>query len=483
MIPVSLSISGFLSYKDPAEIDFTGFDLACISGQNGAGKSSILDAMTWALFGRARKHDESIINLESETAQVTLTFEYEGNLYRVMRTNPRGKTTALEFHISENGAVGNAGNWKPLTESSMRETDQRISDTLRLDYETFINAAFFLQGDADQFTQHNPSDRKRILSQILNLGIWEGYRKKAFQSRRNIESEISHMDGRTSEIRLELEQEENRKEQLAELEKRLSNVLEKWLDGADPTLPTILTAHASIEGAVYGGERTVLLGKDFILPKPMVVDPRLDYVAMGHIHKSQNLNKDNHPPVVYSGSIERVDFGEVKDDKFFVLADVEKGKTDLDWRKLKDIRPFHDRSLELTSQKDITDQIMRALPAQDVMKDAVVRLVLEYPRAWAPLIDEKAIQEYASGAFEFHFVKRPQMDERIRLPQDQTVGDLTPSELLERFWQASHVSEEDVEALQELAASIITGEEVEETEQEETVAEEEAEEEEVVPAQ
>lgn len=221
MIPITLSISGFLSYKKPVDIDFSSFDLACISGQNGAGKSSILDAMTWALFGRARKHDESIINLESETAQVTLTFEYEGNLYRVIRTNPRGKTTALEFHISENGATGNACSWKPLTESSLRETDQKIADTLRLDYETFINAAFFLQGDADQFTQHNPSDRKRILSQILNLGVWEGYRKKAFQSRRNIESEISHMDGRTTEIRLELEQEESRKEQLTELEQQL----------------------------------------------------------------------------------------------------------------------------------------------------------------------------------------------------------------------------------------------------------------------
>jgi exonuclease SbcD len=260
-----------------------------------------------------------------------------------------------------------------------------------------------------------------------------------------------------------------------EMEKRLSNVLEKWLDGADPALPTILTAHASIEGAVYGGERTVLLGKDFVLPKSMMVDPRLDYVAMGHIHKSQNLNKGSHPPVVYSGSIERVDFGEVKDDKFFVLADVEKGKTDLDWHKLKDIRPFHDRSLELTSQKDITDQIISAMPALDVMKDAVVRLVLEYPRAWAPLIDEKAIQEYASGAFEFHFVKRPQMDERIRLPQDRSVGDLSPAELLEKFWQASHVPEADVKALQELAAEILQDEEEEAEEQEQTKTEEESE--------
>ena len=119
-----------------------------------------------------------------------------------------------------------------------------------------------------------------------------------------------------------------------EMEKSLSNILQKWLDGADPNLPTVLTAHASVEGAVYGGERSVLLGKDFVLPKSMVIDLRLDYVAMGHIHKAQDLNKDNHPPVVYSGSIERVDFGEVKDDKFFMLAEVEKGNTKVDWQKL-----------------------------------------------------------------------------------------------------------------------------------------------------
>jgi len=116
------------------------------------------------------------------------------------------------------------------------------------------------------------------------------------------------------------------------------------------------------------------------------------------------------------------------------------------------------------------------------MKDAVVRLVLEYPRARAPLIDDKTIQEYASGSFEFHFVKRPQMDERIRLPQDQTVGDLTPSDLLEKYWQVSHVPEEDVEALQELAAVILNGEE-EEVEEIEEETKEEAEVEEVVPTQ
>ncbi len=253
-----------------------------------------------------------------------------------------------------------------------------------------------------------------------------------------------------------------------EMEKRLSNVLEKWLDQADPSLPTVLTAHASVEGAVYGGERTVLLGKDFVLPKSMVIDPRLDYVALGHIHKAQDLNKGNHPPVIYSGSIERVDFGEAGDDKFFVMAEVNKGQTDVDWRKLTGIRPFQDRYLKLESQQDITNQVLNVLPAPDVMEDAIVRLVLEYPRAWAPLIDDRAIQEHALDAFEFHLVKRPQMDERIRLPQDQTVGDLSPAELLEKFWQASHVPEEDIEALQELAAEILQEEEETEAVEEES---------------
>ena len=89
---------------------------------------------------------------------------------------------------------------------------------------------------------------------------------------------------------------------------------------ADPELPVILMAHASVQGAVYGGERSVMLGSDLVLPGSLVRDPRLDYVALGHIHKPQDLNKDRQPPVIYPGSIERVDFGELHDNKFFIIA-------------------------------------------------------------------------------------------------------------------------------------------------------------------
>ena len=72
MIPLQLTLSGFLSYRDRVELDFTGFDLACIAGSNGAGKSSLLDAITWSLFGQARKRDDSLINSSEEIAEVSL---------------------------------------------------------------------------------------------------------------------------------------------------------------------------------------------------------------------------------------------------------------------------------------------------------------------------------------------------------------------------------------------------------------------------
>jgi exonuclease SbcC len=218
MIPIKLRISGFLSYRDPVELDFTTFDLACISGQNGAGKSSLLDAITWSLFGQARKRDESLVNLQSKAAEVELTFEYEGNVYRVQRSLPRGKGTTLEFQVQYGDS------WKPLTERTLRETQARIEQILRLDYETFVNASFFLQGNADQFTQHTAAKRKDVLGSILGLEIWETYRERAAQRRKGFEDRVGEIDGRIAEIDAELAEEDQRRNRLAELETNLKQL-------------------------------------------------------------------------------------------------------------------------------------------------------------------------------------------------------------------------------------------------------------------
>jgi exonuclease SbcC len=219
MIPVKLNLSGFLSYREPVEVDFTGFDLACISGANGAGKSSLLDAITWVLFGQARKRDESLIHTRCDAAEVQLVFDYEGNRYRVQRSNRRGKSSVLEFHIQTPD-----GTWKPLTERTLRDTQARLEETLRLDYETFVNASFFLQGKADQFTQQRPGDRKRILAGILGLDVWENYRRKAAEFRKAVEGEIAVVDGRLAEIEAELSEEDSRREKLGQLETELSQL-------------------------------------------------------------------------------------------------------------------------------------------------------------------------------------------------------------------------------------------------------------------
>jgi len=242
-----------------------------------------------------------------------------------------------------------------------------------------------------------------------------------------------------------------------ELEKRLTELVQHWLEEADPELPILLTAHASVQGAKYGGERTVMLGSDLVLPGSLVRDRRLDYVALGHIHKHQNLNKGDHPPVIYSGSIERVDFGEAADDKFFVIAQVAKGASEVEWRQLNGIRPFVDRFVRLEKQEKISDQLRAALPDQDQLAGAIVRLVLEYPREWESMIDEAALREHAVDAFEFHLVKRPQQANRIRLPEDQTMGSLFAAELLEIYWRANHVDSEETQELLDLAEDIIRG--------------------------
>ncbi|MCK4488627.1 MAG: exonuclease SbcCD subunit D [Anaerolineales bacterium] len=240
-----------------------------------------------------------------------------------------------------------------------------------------------------------------------------------------------------------------------EMIKKLNNDIDSWLEKADPELPILLAAHASVEGAVFGGERSVSLGNDLVLPLALVQNPRLDYTALGHLHKKQDLNKGKHPPVVYPGSIERIDFGEAGDEKYFVIAEVKQGKTKLDWHKLENIRPFVDQYLKLTSKEKITDQIKKALPSSDLLKDAIIRLVLEYPRAWDPLIDEPAIRELVKESFEFHFVKQPQSKVRIRLKKDRVIGSLSPEELLDQYWEISQTPEDEIKSLNKLAQEII----------------------------
>jgi DNA repair protein SbcD/Mre11 len=239
-----------------------------------------------------------------------------------------------------------------------------------------------------------------------------------------------------------------------EIERKLNNILSGWMDDLDPTLPTILTAHGSVQGALYGNERTVMLGNDLLLPGALVKDPRLDYVALGHIHKHQNLNPGAHPPVIYSGSIERVDFGEAMDEKVFVIAEVGKGKTTFKTHPLNG-RRFIDLFVKIKNEDQMMEKIYASLPADSKVTDAIVRLTVEYPRELDVFLEEIELRKKCEKAFEFHLIRRPQEEARLRLPVDQSIGSLTPFELMDSYWKTIWTDPPDLLPLNKLAGSII----------------------------
>ncbi len=190
MIPVRLELSGFLSYKRATTLDFTTFHLACISGPNGAGKSSLLDAITWALFGQARRRDDAIIHATADAAQVTFIFDLHDARYRVRRARKRNGTTRLELQIWD----ATRQTWRTLSERHLRETQAQIEALIGLDYRTFVQASFFLQGQADNFARQSPAGRKETLARILGLDQWELFAARAREARRRAEGKLEALE-------------------------------------------------------------------------------------------------------------------------------------------------------------------------------------------------------------------------------------------------------------------------------------------------
>lgn len=207
MIPIHLTLRNFLSYRDTTELDFSDLRLACISGANGAGKSAILEAITWALFGKSRvKSDDDVVNRDAardgQAAEVFFTFELEGVIYRVIRRKAPRKTAELEF----NARIPGEGDerWQVKTEAKIRETESEIEKLLRMNYDVFTNASFFLQGKADEFTVNPPGKRKEILAEILGVKQWDEYKELATARRKEVDMDVAAVERQMDEVDAEL---------------------------------------------------------------------------------------------------------------------------------------------------------------------------------------------------------------------------------------------------------------------------------------
>ncbi|NEQ28000.1 MAG: SMC family ATPase [Microcoleus sp. SIO2G3] len=200
MIPLHLTLKNFLSYRE-ASLDFRGLHIACICGANGAGKSSLLEAIAWSVWGQSRATEDDVIHQGEEEARVIFVFRCQQQTYRIIRSRYRSQPSVLEFQMQI------ADGFRSLTERSVRATQHRILQHLRLDYETFVNSAYLRQGRADEFMLKRPSERKQILADLLKLDQYEMLAEQAKEQVRELKAELGTIDRNLARLAKALAQE------------------------------------------------------------------------------------------------------------------------------------------------------------------------------------------------------------------------------------------------------------------------------------
>jgi exonuclease SbcD len=245
-----------------------------------------------------------------------------------------------------------------------------------------------------------------------------------------------------------LADDEHKGKSLPELEQALRDAVSGYLrefseQAAGQDAPRVLAGHFTVSGAVFGSERTVMLGGDVAVTKSAAADPAWDYVALGHIHKHQNLTKGETgvPPLVYAGSLERIDFGEEHEPKGFCFAEISRGKAGVEFVPVR-ARPFHTIRVDSRTEEQPTPAVLEAIALRKVdLKDAVVRVIVSMNSAQAGLLDERAVEKAAGEASHLIIQQEIQEEIRSRLGTDSAES-LSPLELLARYFQARGADEE-----------------------------------------
>ena len=220
----------------------------------------------------------------------------------------------------------------------------------------------------------------------------------------------------------------------------------------DPSLPAILTGHFSVSEASFGSERAVMLGRDVIVLKSALADPIWDYVALGHIHRHQELNDGQHPPIVYCGSLERIDFGEETERKGFVVADVCRGHTEWEFHPVG-ARRFVTIRADVRAETDPASAVLETI-ARHQLGDAVVRVIIQARAEQEAVLREADIRRALNGAY---FVAGVSFEieraYRQRLGGESPEG-LSPTELLTRYLESKGTPPQRIGTLLQYAEEI-----------------------------
>ena len=242
------------------------------------------------------------------------------------------------------------------------------------------------------------------------------------------------------------------------LNEKLRLVLEGEIVRLDKDVPTILLAHLMADKAELGAERFLAVGKGFTIPMSLLVRPCFEYVALGHVHRHQNLNRQNNPPVVYPGSIERVDFSEEKEDKGYVILEVEKGRVNWEFCKLP-VRPFVTIRVDVSEAEDPQTMLVEKIGNKEI-NDAVVRLIYQVRSEQLDLIDNAAIHKALNAAHSYTIqAELVSQLARPRLPNLVAGGGISPMEALKSYLENRSDLKDIQGDLLAAAESLLGGEE------------------------
>jgi exonuclease SbcD len=249
---------------------------------------------------------------------------------------------------------------------------------------------------------------------------------------------------------------------LAEVNQLLTDRLEVVIEGEirrlDPDLPTVLLAHLMADNATLGAERLLAVGKGFTLPLSLLTRPCFDYVALGHVHKHQNLNKSNDPPVIYPGSIERVDFSEEKEDKGYVMIDLEKGKADWEFCPLP-VRTFRTIEIDLSKQDDPQKALLKGIAKYDI-QDNVVRLIYKLKSEQLDLIDNSSLHQALSIAHTYTIqAELVSQLAKPRIPELSASSSIDPMSALKTYLNNREDLQEIMPSMLEAAHNLLADDE------------------------
>jgi exonuclease SbcD len=256
-----------------------------------------------------------------------------------------------------------------------------------------------------------------------------------------------------------LSRDEHKDKTIAELDALVQELvtqnIQALAEQVDPSIPAILVGHFSVSDAEYGSERTVMLGRDVVVLKSVLAVPAWDYVALGHIHRHQELNKGQQPPIVYAGSLERIDFGEEKEPKGFVVADVRRGHADWEFHRVE-ARRFVTIREDVRDQADPLEVLSESIARHDIT-DAIVRVIVQAQPEQEGLLRDGDIRRALDGAYFIAGIsKEMERAYRQRLGGESPEG-LTPAELLEHYLRSKDTPPERVAALLKHAENIFQG--------------------------